>query len=88
MYIDLEIPFLNFRLVISLAGNSQWSGRLGQKHLHPNYEFGDSVKNHIKGHVVSIESGFWPLPQMSDGTPKTYYLQAGYYCPNVSLAED
>lgn len=53
MYIDLEMPFLNFRLVISLVRNSQWSDGSGQKHLHPNYEFGDSVKNHRK-----VQNGF------------------------------
>ena len=48
MYVDLEMLFLNFHLVISFAGNSQWSGGSRQKYLHPNYEFGASVKNPIK----------------------------------------
>lgn len=45
---DLEIPFLNFYLVISLARNSQKSGESVQKHLHPGYEFCSLVKNKVK----------------------------------------
>lgn len=47
-YIDSEIPFLNFYLVINLACNSQKSGESVQKHLYLGYEFCSPVKNKVK----------------------------------------
>ena len=60
IYIDLEIPLLNFYLVISLASNSQWSAGSGQKHLHSDYEFGSLVKGNIKVKKCLDEKWFLP----------------------------
>lgn len=74
MYTELEMLFLNFHLVISLAGISQWSSESRQKHVHPDYEFGASVKVNMKVKTVLMKSDFCSVTGMSGGAPKTYYF--------------